>query len=409
MFIRNFIVMYTKEDIKDFKRRDVKKEEIDRQLENFKKGFAFVELSEPATLNNGIRIVPPEEEAYLIDLYEIGSRNADVVKMVPASGSATRMFKNLFRFIETYRDDQESFLRFIQEKTSDGMRDFFLHLDEYPFYGHLRDEMWKAGKKLDKMLEKREYREILEFLLTEKGLNYGNTPKGLIDFHVYRDFVRTPLDEHLVEGALYCKVEKEARLHFTVSEEHLPLFKQRLKKVGKVFEKKYGVKYDVSFSVQKPSTDTVSVDEKGELVRDEKGRILFRPGGHGALIHNLDDIKADIVFIKNIDNVLPDRSKADTVKYKKLLAGTLLEMQSKIFERLDMLDKRGVTDEQLDETEQFIESQLGYRKTFPDRKKRIKFLHNLLNRPIRVCGMVRNEGEPGGGPFWVKTPTAAAV
>ncbi len=398
--------MYTKADIADFKKRGIKKEAIDNQLENFQKGFGFVQLCEPATPENGIKTIPAEEEEYLIDLYENGSRNADVIKMVPASGSATRMFKALFHFIETYRDDNESFLTLIQNKQWDGMRDFFLSLNEYPFYEHLKNELWKTGKKIDKMLEKREYREILEFLLTEKGLNYGNTPKGLIDFHIYRDFVRTPLDEHLVEGALYGKVEKEARLHFTVSEEHLPHFKARLKKICKVFEKKYDVKYDVSFSIQKPATDTVSIDEKGAPVRDEKGHILFRPGGHGALIHNLNDIKADIIFIKNIDNVLPDRSKGDTVKYKKLLAGTLLEMQSKIFERLDLLIKRNITDEQVDEIEHFLESQLGYKKpeglTFTDRRKHIRFLFDLLNRPVRVCGMVRNEGEPGGGPFWVK-------
>ena len=399
-------VIYTKEDLKDFKHRGIKQEQVNQQLENFKKGFGYVRLSEPAVIGNGIKIIPAEEENYLIDLYEKGSQKADVIKMVPASGSASRMFKTLFSFMETYKGDTEEFLKFVQDKAPNSMHEFFLHLNEFPFYEHLKSIMWKDSRDLEKMLEKREYKEILEYILTDKGLNYGNTPKGLVDFHVYRDFVRTPFDEHLVEAALYCKNGKDANLHFTVSEEYLPRFKERLRKVTKVFEKMFDVKYKVTFSIQKPSTDTVSVDEKGELVRDENGQILFRPGGHGALIHNLDDIKGDIIFIKNIDNVIPDRSKADTVKYKKLLAGMLFEIQSKIFEQLDLLDKRGLTDEKLDEIEKFIEENTGYKKpadlTFPDRKKRIRFLKSLLDRPIRVCGMVKNEGEPGGGPFWVK-------
>lgn len=253
------------------------------------------------------------------------------------------------------------------------MHEFFLHLNEFPFYEQLKSIMWKDSRDLEKMLEKREYKEILEYILTDKGLNYGNTPKGLVDFHVYRDFVRTPFDEHLVEAALYCKNGKDANLHFTVSEEYLPRFKERLRKVTKVFEKMFDVKYKVTFSIQKPSTDTVSVDEKGELVRDENGQILFRPGGHGALIHNLDDIKGDIIFIKNIDNVIPDRSKADTVKYKKLLAGMLFEIQSKIFEQLDLLDKRGLTDEKLVRL-----------------KNSLKKIPDIKNRPILPFRIVKN-------------------
>lgn len=398
--------MYTKEDLKEFKHRKIKPEQIDKQIENFKKGFEFVNLVEPATLNNGIKSIPAEEEDYLIDLYEKGSQKADVIKMVPASGSATRMFKKLFTFMETYKGGAEEFLKFVQDKSPDSMHEFFLHLNEFPFYTHLKNIMWNNEQDLEKMLGKRMFADILAYILTEKGLNYGNTPKGLVDFHVYRDFVRTPFDEHLVEAALYCKRGREAHLHFTVSEEYVPRFKDRLAKVSKVFEKMFGVKYKVKFSIQKPSTDTVSIDEKGELIRDEAGKILFRPGGHGALIYNVNDIKADIIFIKNIDNVSPDRSKADTVKFKKLLAGTLFEIQSKIFEHLDLLDKRGVTEAQLDATEMFIENNLGYKRAgglqFKDKKGRIKYLRNILDRPIRVCGMVKNEGEPGGGPFWVK-------
>lgn len=167
----------------------------------------------------------------------------------------------------------------------------------------------------------------------------------------------------------------------------------------------FNIKYEVTFSIQKPSTDTVSITAEGELLKDENGKIVFRPGGHGALIYNLDELKADIIFIKNIDNVIPDRAKNDTIKYKKLLAGTLLELQKKIFGYLELLDKKP-TAGQLDEITDFANRHIGYKeaeeKTFKDTKARIKYLHKLLNRPIRVCGMVKNEGEPGGGPFWVK-------
>ncbi len=407
-----FNTMFTKEDLKELKHRGVKSEQIEQQLENFQKGFQYVELIAPATIGDGIRIIPAEEENYLIDLYEKASQKAEIVKMVPASGSATRMFKSLFNFFETYKGTTEDFLKFMENKDNNSMHEFFLHLNEFPFYTRLKNIMWENGKDLNKMLEKRMFKEVLEYILTEKGLNYGNMPKGLVDFHVYRDFVRTAFDEHLVEAALYSRNGKEAYLHFTVSEAHQENFKQRLKKVTKVFEKMFDVKYKVTFSIQKPSTDTISIDENGEIVRDENGKILFRPGGHGALIYNLNEINADVIFIKNIDNVIPDRSKADTVKYKKLLAGTLLEMQSKIFEQLDLLEKKHLTDAQLDEVEEFVNGNIGYKKpeglSFSSKKERIQYLHQLLNRPIRVCGMVRNEGEPGGGPFWVKEPDGSS-
>ncbi len=397
--------MYTKEDLNSFKRRGIKTEQIERQLDNFKKGFSHVNLAAPATIGNGIIQIDPENEKQLTDTYEAISPKAEILKMVPASGSATRMFKDLFSFIENYSGSEEEFLEFVQHKDSGTIYDFFSKIDQLPFYNRLSAVMWNAGKDIQKQIEKRNYIDILKYILTDKGLNYGDTPKGLIDFHIYRDFVRTAFDEHIVEGALYASNGKTAKLHFTVSEQYMNLFKDRLKKITKVFEKMFNIKYEVTFSIQKPSTDTVSVTADGELLKDEDGKIVFRPGGHGALIHNLNELKADIIFIKNIDNVIPDRAKGDTVKYKKLLAGTLLELQKKIFGYLEVLDKKP-TAEQLDEITDFINNQIGYKeaegKTFKDQKAKIKYLHNLLNRPIRVCGMVKNEGEPGGGPFWVK-------
>lgn len=396
---------YTKEDLKNFKQRDIKAETIDRQLDNFEKGFDYVNLSAPATIGNGILCIAPEEEEELLKNYENIRQNGELLKMVPASGSATRMFKDLFHFMDTYKDTEEGYLDFVQHKGPGTMYNFFENLDELPFYTRLSEIMWKNMKDIEKMLDKREYVEILKYILGKKGLNYGNTPKGLVDFHIYRDFVRTAFDEHIVEGALYSSDGKVANLHLTVSEEYLDLFRNRLKKVTKVYEKMFNIKYNVTFSIQKPSTDMVGIDAGGNILRDENGQIVFRPGGHGALIYNLNELNADVIFIKNIDNVAPDRSKADTVKYKKLLAGMLIKVQQKVFGYLKILDKKP-TEEQLQEIEAFMGS-IGYReaagRTFLDSKERIRHLRQLLDRPIRVCGMVKNEGEPGGGPFWVTT------
>lgn len=401
---------YTKEDLRQLKSRGMKSESIDAQLANFQKGFTPVTLNEPATVGNGIRQITAEEEEGLTATYEQAATRIDILKMVPASGSATRMFKELFAFADTYRGSVEEFLELVQQKQPGSMHDFFLKLDELPFYTRLSDIIWKDGKSIGKMIEKREFNDILKYILTKKGLNYGNTPKALIDFHIYRDFVRTAFDEHLVEGALYAGNGGKPQIHFTISEEYLPLFQARLRKVTKVFEKMFGVKYEVTFSFQKNSTDRVSVDMDGNLLRDEKGEIVFHPGGHGALIYNLNELKADLIFIKNIDNVTPDRAKGDTIKYKKLLAGILLETRQKISDYLALLDKKP-TEEQLREIEDFLPT-VGYRempgKTYKDRKEQIKHLREVLDRPIRVCGMVKNEGEPGGSPFWVKAPDGSS-
>lgn len=395
---------YTKEDLKNFKHRAIKSEEVDRQLANFAKGFDYVTLSEPATVDNGIICILPGEEEHLLENYENARQHSTIQKMVPASGSASRMFKDLFTFMDNYTGTEEEFLEFSQKKSTGTMYDFFNKIDQLPFYSRLAATLWEDGKDINKMLAKREYHEILEYILTDKGLNYGNTPKGLVDFHIYRDFVRTAFDEHIVEGALYCNSGKTANLHFTVSEEYMNDFKKRLQKVTKVFEKMFNVKYEVTFSVQKPSTDTVSMDANGEILRNSEGQVVFRPGGHGALLYNLDELKADIIFIKNIDNVIPDRSKAETVKYKKMLAGILVDVQQKISGFLEILDKKP-GEEQLQEIEAYL-CYMGYKeaegRTYKDQKERIKHLRNILDRPVRICGMVKNEGEPGGGPYWVK-------
>lgn len=400
--------MYKKSDTKQFKRLGIKTEQINEQLERFKTGFDFIRLHNAATTEDGIKQVAEEDMERLISLYKQKKGSVSAVKMVPASGSASRMFKVLNNFMATYTESDEDYLKYKQNKEPGSIYSFFEKIKEYPFFAHLREELYKDHLDIDKLLWKNQFKEILTYLLTEKGLDYNHTPKGLIDFHIYQDHIRTAFEEHLVEGALYCNDGKTAHIHFTVSEEHLHKFKALLKKVIKPYEKLLNIAFKVHFSIQKRSTDTISLDAQGNLLRDENGNIVFRPGGHGALIHNLNELKEEVIFIKNIDNVAPDRYKDERVKYKELLGGILLELKEKIYHYMQLLGKRGVTDELLNEIEQFIYQYLGYRPqeglTFKDRKERINYLKKLLDRPIRVCGMVKNEGEPGGGPFWVGSP-----
>ena len=401
--------MYTKNDIRQFKHLGIKTEQIDQQITHFKQGFEFVKLQDAATINNGIRSFTEEELAAFIQLFEDKRSSLDMIKMVPASGSATRMFKTLNSFLNTYTGSEEDYLNFRQHKEPGTMFSFFEKINEFPFYAHLKEALYKDRLDINKLVWKNQFITILDYLLTEKGLNYDNTPKGLIDFHIYNDHVRKAVEEHLVEGAAYCSNGKTAKLHFTVSAEHLNKFKAYLKPLLKTYQKTLNVKFDISYSIQKSSTDTVSLTSDGKLLRDKEGQIVFRPGGHGALIHNLNDLKEELIFIKNIDNVTPDRNKVDTIKYKKVLAGILLDVQAKVFNYLKLLDKKkNVTPDLLNDIEQFINEQLGFKlpigKIYRDTNEHIKYLKQLLDRPIRICGMVRNEGEPGGGPFWVGTP-----
>ena len=268
--------------------------------------------------------------------------------------------------------------------------------------------MDNTGKNINALLSEHNYKAVVSNLLESAGLNYGALPKGLLKFHRYADGVRTPLEEHLVEGALYAAGKSgEVNVHFTVSTEHRALFEKLVAAKAAEYEAKYGTTYHISFSEQKPSTDTVAADMENKPFRDKDGKLLFRPGGHGALMENLNDLDADIVFIKNIDNVVPDRLKADTVTYKKLLAGVLVTLQKQAFEYLELLDGGHYSHEQLETIIRFVQQQLRCRRT--DLKELedadlVIYLRKKLNRPMRVCGMVKNVGEPGGGPFLAYNP-----
>ena len=374
--------MFTEKDLDQIQSKGLNISKIETQIDYFKNGFPFIQLHKPALINDGIKKLTQDEVFAYSKLYDDLKFNA--LKFVPASGAASRMFKFLLEFYETGEVNSEVVY-------------FFENIKNFAFYEELEKVINAYDVSVDQLIEKKQYNKILDFFLFDKGLNYSQKPKGILQFHKYSNEVRTAFEEHLVEGAEYSKAEKDVNIHFTISPEHDNLFKNILKQKKASYEKKYNVNFNISFSQQKPSTDMIAVDFDNNLFRDNDGSLLFRPGGHGALIENLKDLEAEIIFIKNIDNVVPDRFKEDTVKYKKALAGVLISVRDQI------LDSNNITDEKLTEIELYIKEELCYNfEKELNRESFLKQLKIILNRPIRVCGMVKNEGEPGGGPFWVK-------
>jgi hypothetical protein len=391
--------MLTQEDKELLAAKGITEAQIADQLASFEKGFPYLKLEAAASIGHGI-LAPTDEEraAYLNawDAYKQSDRR--IVKFVPASGAASRMFKNLFEFLSAD----------YQVPTTDFEKKFFENIHHFAFFHDLDVVcMDGAGKDVDTLIADGEYKTVVGQLLEAYGLNYGQLPKGLLKFHRYVEGIRTPLEEHLVEGALYAAgATGKVNVHFTVSTEHRELFEYLVKEKVANYAQKFGVEYHVTFSEQKPSTDTVAADMDNKPFRVD-GKLLFRPGGHGALIENLNDLDADVVFIKNIDNVVPDRLKDETVTYKKLIAGVLVTLQRKAFEYLRLLDGGQYTHEQLEEIIRFVQQDLCCRKA--DIKQLedaelVIYLRQKLNRPMRVCGMVKNVGEPGGGPFLAYNP-----
>ena len=393
--------MLTEKDLQQIKERGSNTKTVKIQIENFRKGFPYLEVEKAATVDNGIIQLDEEGVKKRSDLYDqrIAS-GVKPLKFVPASGAASRMFKALFEALEDCKDSENEKEVLARHSAA---RNFLANREKFAFYDDLKS-----------MLEKENAPEgcknWIDYLLNEKGLNYGALPKGLLKFHKYGDGERTSFEEHLVEGTLYGKDKNDVvRLHFTVSPEHQETFEKLFGKVREKYENELGVKFDVSFSLQKPSTDTIAVDMNNEPFRETDGSILFRPGGHGALIENLNDLDADIIFIKNIDNVVPDHRKQTTVNYKKALAGVLLRYQGKLFRYQKELNEKhpvALDSAFLAEASNFLENTLNVQppesQYYTEKEELFHYLREKYNRPLRVCGMVKNEGEPGGGPFLAK-------
>ena len=380
--------MLSQQDLKQIAQKGITQQQIENQLHEFTTGFPFLKLEAAAGIGRGIIAPQDTERKQLVEAWEAyKAEGKRVVKFVPASGAASRMFKDMFAFVDSDHDAPETGFE----------KKYFDNISNFAFYDALDAACQKnEGKGIKQLMADGNYKAVAANMLKAEGLNYGQLPKGLLLFHKYDDGSRTPMEEHLVEGALYAASRGEAHVHFTVSHEHMELFKAKVAEKADTFAAKYDIKYDITFSEQKPSTDTVAANPDNTPFRNEDGSLLFRPGGHGALIENLNEIDADVIFIKNIDNVVPDRLKPETVEWKQVIAGVLVSLQKQAFEYLRLLDA-GATDAQLAEIAEFVSQKLC--TDAKGQKADADYLRKKLNRPMRVCGVVKNVGEPGGGPF----------
>ena len=391
--------MSTAEDRAQLNAKGISEAQMELQLQQFKTGFPFLTLSGPAAIGHGIQAVDEAGQKSLVGAWEAYKQEGHrITKFVPASGAASRMFKDMFAFLEASYD----------EPTTATEKKFFDGIHEFAFYQALDDACEVLeGRGVDALIDEGQYKAVVNAMLSEQGLNYGQLPKGLLQFHAYADEVRTPVEEHLVEAALYATSRGEADIHFTVSPEHRALFEELVERVLPDYEQRFGVRYHVSFSEQKSSTDTIAANPDGTPFRQDDGSLLFRPGGHGALIHNLGEQESDIVFIKNIDNVVPDRMKPVTTQWKQVIAGLLIRTQADAFRFLRMLDEGNYGAAELGQMKDFVKNVLttdvAGLDDMPD-EELVTFLRRKLNRPMRVCGVVKNVGEPGGGPFLALNP-----
>ncbi len=392
--------MFNKQDLLQMDKMGINPKVVEKQIEFFKKGFPYVQLHKPAIYNDGIKVFSEKEKNELIKLYNETAENENIVKFVPASGAATRMFKDLFSFM----DEWSGSVNIENDKKFNLVLEFFEKLPQFAFYNEL-SEVLKKEYNLDisKEFKQDNYISIISALLTPKGLNYSNLPKALLSFHNYDKETRTSLEEHLVEGAMYSvSAKKNVKIHFTVTPEHLPIFKKLVSKIRLKYEKLFNVNYKISYSIQKPSTNTIAVKLYNEPFRTNDNKLLFRPGGHGALIENLNEIDASIIFIKNIDNVVPDHLKKETVIYKKSIGGYLIKVRNQIFDYLKRINSGENSESLVKEICVFYKKYFFIDIKIPDGKlKNLNEIKTILNRPIRICGMVKNLGEPGGGPFWI--------
>lgn len=388
--------MFSKVDLKQFDKKGISILEIERQIKNFQNGFPFINLMDAATPKSGIMVLSNDEVKKLSSTFTSKAPQYTISKMVPASGAASRMFKSLFTYLEGDADNANA-----------EVSQFLQHIESFAFYPALKEALAKDEYDMDQLLADGEYKTIIRYLLEVVGLDYAALPKGLLDFHKYPHEVRTPLEEHMIEALEYATDKHNTTyLHFTVSPEHKEKFKKKCTTAILNIKQANNSSFDIGFSEQKSSTDTIAVDMENEPFRNTDGSLLFRPGGHGALIENLNDLDADIAFIKNIDNVVPDKLKDPTYTYKKVIGGLLIELFEKTNSYLKDLHEGEICETELQDAINFAKEELSIE--FPadfeslSSKEKSKSLLGKLNRPIRICGMVKNEGEPGGGPFWVK-------
>ena len=363
---------FSEKDKKQIKEHGLTVKEVEQQLNDFKKGFPYIDIVKPVTKDDGVFPADNVVYNYMANLFSDYAKTHKIVKFVPASGAATRMFKDL-----------------MSGNINQTVLEVLKNIQQFAFWNDLQNTLPKNATDKDKI------NAIVS--------RYGNIPKGLIPFHLYGSYgyyAATPIEEHLKEGFQYAKSGNTVNIHFTVSPEHRKLFEDLLHRIVPIFELKYCVKYNITMSEQKKSTDTIAVNMDNSVFRNSDGSLLFRPAGHGALINNLNNIDADLIFIKNIDNVQPDDLRKDTIKYNKILAGILTSTQQQIFNLIRQIDSGRSNIELLTTIlHNFVAKKLGVKLSH---KLSLDEYRKILNRPIRVCGIVKNTGAPGGGPFWVR-------
>lgn len=394
---------FTEADFKQIGARGISLDKIANELSVFKNGIAKTILIAPATTSNGILKLSKEEFRQKADFFDANKARLQLNKFVPASGAATRMFKFLNEFLSNFDIENESINAYINRTKCSELSIFIVGMAQFPFFEAVYKKLKEVFPDFDNL--ERDYKNyyFIQFLLSSDYFDFANKPKGVLPFHHYKNHIATAAEEHLHECGYYASSNGISHLHFTVSEAHQSQFEEIVNAVKEKMEKESETTIFTSYSYQNKNTDTIAVDLDNNPFRDKNGELVFRPGGHGALIENLNDLDADIVFIKNIDNVIQNHIESIAL-YKKALAGILVETQEKVFNYLNEIEN--AKEDKLDEIITFVKTTLNV-ILIDDFSKytlenRINYIKELLDRPIRVCGMVKNEGEAGGGPFWVR-------
>ena len=402
----NNTVMFNTQDVKLFEKKGISQAQVESQVSMLKHGMSYSDLVSAATIGHGITRYDATDTETLIRYYETEKEQVNIVKFVPASGAASRMFKFLFQFLNEFDPFKDTITSYAERKGDTLIKTFAEHLEQFPFYNTVRNKLKAERPNVESLAKAEMYKAFVETMLREDGLNFSFLPKGLLPFHNYNDGPITAFQEHLFESTLYASSKNTANLHFTVSEKHHTYFENELAHFKPQLEKKTNTTFNVSYSYQKEATETLALTLNNDIYRNDDGSILFRPGGHGALLQNLNALDNDIVFIKNIDNIVVAPKNIKISEYKKLLGGVLLKAQKDVFGFLHALDAGTISEETIETIKTFLLEQINVvvNKDFDSLShgEKITYLKDKLNRPIRVCGIVKNEGEPGGGPFWVK-------
>lgn len=388
--------IFTQNDYKQIEKHGISIDKIEKQLHFYANGIPKIVLEKPATLSNGIVKISDEEKAFFQAIFIKNRTNLEIEKFVPASGAASRMFKFLNEFLSDFKPNDETVNAYINRSKNRSLEVFFVGLKNFPFYTDLLQKARSTFPNFDSLTQDEKKHIFVRLIMEHDYLDYASKPKGILPFHLKGNKQITPVEEHLIEAEFYKTEDKKSKIHFTINKEFQPEFEKLAATDNSI---------TASFSYQHQYTDTLAVNLDKTLFRLHDGSLFFRPGGHGALIENLNQLNSNIIFIKNIDNVSQNNYQLNN-EYKQLLGGFLIDLQKQIFSFLNELDKTEILEETLQEIENFTENNL-FKKISEDYKKyqnsyKIEYLRNILNRPIRICGMVKNEGEPGGGPFWIK-------